>query len=276
MRALRKQYPNATFNGIEPSEQESDIARREGWSVDTAMVNEDYSIDRRFDLVYCTNVVEHTMDPLDFLTRLRELAAPGGRILITCPDASYPNSEFMFSDQKFSFTPIHLLRVAKRAGLRPLNWCSAPTVNSLHDKQLWVFVAEPTQGCEVDEKRFRNVGLDQLFRERSDYVESYIACDSYLEESVRNCDHVYNFGTSTWSMLLRAYCPKYWQVVTACVIDGGQGEFHGRTVEDFRTLRVAGEDALVLGVNPLSQPEFKDRFDKAGIKNIAWSHIIRK
>src|SRR5262249_50273594 len=101
MRALHDKYPSAMFWGVEPSERESEIARREGWAVDTAMVDENYAIARRYDLVYCTNVVEHTTNPLDFLSKLRELTNPGGRIVVTCPDASYANSEFMFSDQKF-------------------------------------------------------------------------------------------------------------------------------------------------------------------------------
>ena len=276
MRALREQYPSATFRGIEPSEQESEIARREGWSVDTAMVDENYRIDQQYDLVYCTNVVEHTMNPSDFLTRLGELTKPGGRIVVTCPDSSYPNSEFMFSDQKFSFTPTHLMRMAEPAGLHALKWCPPPAVTSMHDKQLWVFATDKKDAPEIDERHFRSVSLDQLFRERSEYIKSYLECDAYLVQSIEKCERVYNFGTSIWTMLLRAYCGSYWQRVTACVIDGGQGQFHGRPVEDFQALPLSSHDALVLGVNPLSQAEFSCRLEKMGIKSIGWSQIIQK
>jgi SAM-dependent methyltransferase len=275
MRALRDRYSQATFHGVEPSEQESEIARREGWLVDTARVDGRYAINRRYDLVYCTNVVEHTTHPAGFLTTLRELTAPGGRIVVTCPDASYPNAEFMFSDQKFSFTPSHLQRIAEQAGLHSLSWRSAPPVHSLHDKQLWVFGTEPTERPGV-EGGFRDVNPDQLFRERVDYVQSYVKCDIYLEESIRACRRVYNFGTSTWSLLLRAYCPAYWQRVTSCVIDGGYGQFQDKSVEDFRTIQIDREDAMVLGVNPYTQTEFAARLGQVGLLTIGWSHIIER
>ena len=275
MRALRNRYSQATFHGVEPSEQESEIARREGWSVDTARIDEHYPTDRRYDLVYCTNVVEHTTDPVDFLRMLRELTAPGGRVLLTCPDASYPNAEFMFSDQKFSFTPNHLQRIAEKAGLHSGDWRPSPPHNSVRDKQLWLFGAEPTEPSGAEDG-FRKVKPDQLFRERAEYVQSYVKCDAYLEASVRACRRVYNFGTSTWSLLLRAYCPTYWQRVTACVIDGGHGEFQDRPVEDFRTFRIDPEDAVVLGVNPYTQSEFATRLREAGILTIEWSHIVQR
>ena len=276
MRALRDQYSRAVFHGVEPSEQESEIARREGWSTDTAKIDGSYPINRRYDLVYCTNVVEHTTDPVGFLMTLGRLTAPGGRIIVTCPDASYPNAEFMFSDQNFSFTPAHLLQLAEAAGLHGLDWRPAPAANSLHEKQLWVFAGE-VPGCSVRKDAFRGVTSDQLFSERVEYVLSYVRCDNYLEESVRTCRAVYNFGTSTWSMLLRAYCPAYWQRVTSCVIDGGCGEFQERPVNDFRSLRIDREDAIVLGVSPYAQPEFARRFQAAGMGvPIGWSHIVAR
>jgi SAM-dependent methyltransferase len=39
----------------------------------------------RFDLVFCTEVLEHTLQPFDAIAELRRLLAPGGRLLITTP-----------------------------------------------------------------------------------------------------------------------------------------------------------------------------------------------
>jgi SAM-dependent methyltransferase len=275
MQALRDRYPRAGFHGVEPSEQDSEIARSEGWFVDTAKVDEHYPGDRRYELVYCTNVVEHTSDPVAFLMALRRLTAAGGRIAITCPDASYPGAEFMFSDQNFSFTPAQLWCLAEKAGLYPVDWRPAPGVTSLRDKQLWVFATEPT-ASGIDREVFRDVTPDDLFLERAEYVQSYVRCDNYLEQSVRASRCVYNFGTSTWSMLLRAYCPAYWQSVTSCVIDGGQGTFGDKPVSDFSSLRIEPEDAVVLGVNPDAQPEFAKRLRASGVPAIGWSHIIAR
>jgi hypothetical protein len=181
----------------------------------------------------------------------------------------------MFSDQNYSFTPAHLRQLAEAVGLHALNWRSSPNVNSLRDKQLWVFGTDSATlaaGRDVT----RDVRPDQLFRERVEYVLSYARCDSYLEQSVGGCARVYNIGTSTWSMLLRAYCPAYWQCVTSCSIDGGCGEFQSKPVSDLRSLSISRGDAVVLGVNPYSQPEFARRFEAAGISAISWAHIISR
>jgi SAM-dependent methyltransferase len=274
MRALREQYPAATFKGVEPSEQESETARSEGWTVDTAKVDAAYPVKRRYDLVYCTNVVEHTTDPVEFLAVLRRLMAPGGRIVVTCPDASYASAEFMFSDQNFSFTPQQLQSIARAAGLLTVAWRPAPVVNSLRDKQLCVFDAE-TPAHDSGTNAFRNVTAEQLFAERADYVASYVRCDKYLHGAVGAAERVFNFGASTWSMLLRAYCPAYWQRVTACAIDGGHGIFQGRPLENFGALQIGSNDALVLGVNPYSQADFTRKLQDAGIAApVSWAHVI--
>ncbi|MGP0074392.1 MAG: class I SAM-dependent methyltransferase [Bryobacteraceae bacterium] len=275
MRELRERYPAAKLHGVEPSERESEVARQDGFALDTTKIDEKYPIDQRYQLVYCTNVVEHTTDPVQFLTILGELASPGGRIVVTCPDSSYPNGEFMFSDQNYSFTPAHLQHLAEAAGLHPLAWRPAPAVNSLRDKQLWVFGNKPGTHA-VGKDMFRSVTPDQLFDERRRYVLSFEQCDRHLEQSVRAARRVYNFGTSTWSMLLRAYCPAYWQRVTSCVIDGGSGTFQEKPVQDFQSLAIEPEDAVVLGVNPYAQPEFAQRLRASGVSAIGWAHIVSR
>jgi hypothetical protein len=65
--------------------------------------------------------------------------------------------------------------------------------------------------------------------------------------------------------------------VTACTIDGGNGEFQDKPVYDFRSLTIEKDDAVVLGVNPYTQPEFARRLQATGVPAaIGWSHIVSR
>ena len=41
--------------------------------------------DARFDCVFCTEVLEHTLQPFDAVAELRRIIAPGGRLILTTP-----------------------------------------------------------------------------------------------------------------------------------------------------------------------------------------------
>ncbi len=112
--AMASLYPESQFSGIEPSESESHNARRRGFDVITGRVGGGTLRTSRYDLIYSTNVLEHAECPAAFLANLRSMLAADGRIVITCPDASRPNAEMLFSDQNFSFMPSHLERSPHR------------------------------------------------------------------------------------------------------------------------------------------------------------------
>ena len=44
---------------------------------------EDFKTDRKYDLILLLNLIEHVEDPVGVLSKMRELLAPGGRILAT-------------------------------------------------------------------------------------------------------------------------------------------------------------------------------------------------
>jgi SAM-dependent methyltransferase len=52
---------------------------------------EQLATDRKFDLVLCTEVIEHTNDPGAVVERIKQLVAPGGVAVVTLPNAwSFP------------------------------------------------------------------------------------------------------------------------------------------------------------------------------------------
>jgi SAM-dependent methyltransferase len=275
MDAMREVFPKTTIDGIEPSEQESQNARGKGYSVITAKIETNKGLVGNYDLVYSTNVVEHTMDPIDFLKSLKALVADDGCILLTCPDSSCPSAEFMFSDQNYSFTPSQLIEAGRQAGLHLIAWKRCPATESLLDKQLVMFSKSHQTPLDAESDTFSDPDYHQLYVDRCDYVEKYVACDEYLcAEIGTRTQEVYNFGTSTWSLLLSAYCPDYWIKVTYCVIDGGRTEFQGKKVLNFAHMNINEADSLILGVNPSTQPEFFKRFKSLDITPIGWNHII--
>jgi 2-polyprenyl-3-methyl-5-hydroxy-6-metoxy-1,4-benzoquinol methylase len=45
--------------------------------------------DERFDTILCLDVLEHLVDPIDVMRGLRELAAPGGHLQVSVPNARH-------------------------------------------------------------------------------------------------------------------------------------------------------------------------------------------
>jgi SAM-dependent methyltransferase len=80
----------------------------------------------RFDLIFLHHVFEHVDDPLDHLSLLAGLLAPGGRILIIVPaltgihDHPFPAGDalqFFHVAHKYNYSPAGLQRAAGRVGL---------------------------------------------------------------------------------------------------------------------------------------------------------------
>jgi 2-polyprenyl-3-methyl-5-hydroxy-6-metoxy-1,4-benzoquinol methylase len=273
LEAMRRAYPNARFRGIEPSEAESENARSRGFNVTTARVGTETVAAPEFDLVYATNVVEHTDAPADFLRALRRMLAPGGRIVITCPDATRPNQEMMFSDQNFSMLPVHLGTLAAQAGLVTLEWVAPPAHLSVRDKQLVVLGTDP-RGARRNAPPPEAPDGDRLYDWRCQYLASWTACHEKLKRECVGAAHVYHFGTSTWSFLLAGYCPDYWSLVTSCAIDGGSGEFLGKPVVDAEHLSLGEGDVVVMGVDPDRQQRFAERFGHTPARRVTWNDVI--
>lgn len=273
LEAMTSALPSARFSGIEPSERESENARRSGFDVVTGRVGSSASA-ARYDLIYSTNVVEHTDAPSNFLKGLREMLTANGRIVITCPDASHPGAEMMFADQNFSFLPEHLGALAAQAGLEVDRWFDPPAHVSLRDKQLVVLRQATAASVKAVTPQIEDKGA--LYERRRDYLRGWEQCRERLARECCAPAHVYHFGTSTWSFLLAAYCPKYWSQVTSCIIDGGSSEFFGKPVADAEGVNLAAGDVVVFGVDPDRQVSFAERFKDSPARCILWNDLVRR
>ena len=80
----------ATVVGIDNDEQAADEARA---VCEQVLVGDVESMElpfpqHSFDVVLCGDVVEHLRDPQAFLTRVRPLLRPGGRLVLTTPNVA--------------------------------------------------------------------------------------------------------------------------------------------------------------------------------------------
>jgi len=74
-------------------------------------------LDRTFDTIICTQVLEHTRDPENVLRRLREHLAPGGRLILTVPHLSMLHNE---PHDYFRYTKHGLAELFRSADLEPV------------------------------------------------------------------------------------------------------------------------------------------------------------
>ena len=65
--------------------------------------------DRRFDVVLCLDVLEHLVEPLDTLRRLRELLTPTGIVVASIPNVTHAAVRLQLLDGKFTYTETGLL-----------------------------------------------------------------------------------------------------------------------------------------------------------------------
>ena len=87
-----------------------------------------------FDLIVAVNVIEHTINPSEFLQSRRDHLAPNGRIIIICPDGQTPNVEILFFDHLYSLTRRGLRICGRKAALAAERQTPAPSAVSAISK----------------------------------------------------------------------------------------------------------------------------------------------
>ncbi len=113
---------NCHVVGLEPS-PETCAASRAFFGLDLiSSTLEDFHTDERFDVVMSVHCIEHSVDPVDFLKRLRALLRDDGVMYIECPNLLAPTGGFALRrfferDHLFNFTVATLTALAGRAGL---------------------------------------------------------------------------------------------------------------------------------------------------------------
>lgn len=276
LRELAKMYPEAKIDGIEPSVRNSDEARRHGFKVWTQKLDPANLPDSRYDLVFSNHVLQHTTNPIGFLTAIGQLIGKEGLALVAV-EASGTSNELLFSDQNFSFLPAHLVTLAEKAGLKVFAWHAAPDDGQLRFSQMIV--------CgKIDASRSESLGgglpkhdaqaLTNLYERRVQYLEAWRRIDEFLCWKTKSRRAVYNFGGGMFSYLLACYCEEYWSRVTSCVVDRFSGVCVGKDVLPLETLRATANDCIVTGTRPSLQKQLVARLQTLGWETVSWDNFI--
>lgn len=153
--------------GIEPSEEASAFAAAQGIPIiasDIASFSADESRRGSFDAALLMNVLEHVLDPRDTLTRIRNLLAPGGVLMIRSPNDFSDIQDAAVSTlgirKWWIANPDHVSYFNHPALERLLNACGFEVLVKTCDFPIdWLllmgknYIAEPKLGRECHEMR---------------------------------------------------------------------------------------------------------------------------
>jgi hypothetical protein len=177
----------------------------------------------------------------------------------------------LWSDHNFSFEPRHLFAAAERVRMGIENWQRNPPHHSLLDKQLIVLRTQPGKSGVTPPLP----AASDTLQARREYIRSWDSVRARLDKATENCRRVFNFGASTWTWLLAAYCPAWWRSVECCLVDRFSGSCLGKRVAAVDEIRLDRNDAVVLGVNPASQDQVASRFGST-CRTIHWDDLVSR
>ena len=270
LNAMRKIRPTLTYAGIEPSIENSENARSLGFAVANGFVPGATPPGNTYDLVVTTHVITHIRDTVGFLSALAAMTAPAGMIGILFYQGDQPGADLLWADVEYSFCRKHLIALACKAGLYLSH--NNDTDQSKDDTEILIF---KRSNSPAPAPQMSVVDRDKLLDERRRYFMAWRQLAARLEErSRKSSGPVLNFGASFWTMLLAAYCPKYWDRVTACIVDGEEGRFLGKSVIGINQVSAAQSPLIVLGTNPASQAFLARRFSSFDV--VVWDNLIAR
>ena len=97
-----------TIVGVEPGDGEAEYARGLGFEIRNRMFLEVDFADARFDVIVSRQVIEHVLNPVEFLTTAAALLRPGGCIMLETPCSSHFKARLAGKDWRYLWPPWHL------------------------------------------------------------------------------------------------------------------------------------------------------------------------
>jgi SAM-dependent methyltransferase len=274
MEAMKAFYPYARIEGLEPSHYNSEVAREKGFAVHGNRLSDAAMPPGQYDLIYSNNVLQHVTNTRAFVTSLKKVAGEDGVIVITCPDGSVPNIEILWADQNFSFLPTHLIDLCREVGFATINWFSSPFSPSVPPAQLLLLSANRSFHGKKKPTNVPAPDLEEIYRSRCEYLVSFKQIDDYICSRTKECERVFNLGASYWSSILAAYCPQYWQRVSACLVDTKDEvdqAFLGKEVLQLASIQATDTDAIVLGTSPMTHNALRAKIASSSKLIISWN-----
>jgi len=273
MEATRRIYTTASIAGIEPSIANAKKARSAGFEVHSTRFGNGASLSEPYDLIYSNNVLQHVTNLPGYFRDLAANLAAGGFVALILPDATDASNEMLWCDHNYSFRPKDLVALAEPTGLCVHNWQSNPPDNALLHKQIVVLTRADASRVQADVAG-NLLPSDALFEQRASYMSNWQKLDGELTRRTAGRKRVFNFGASMWTWLLAAYCPNYWDSVSACLVDAGSGRCMDKPVASPADIEFSEGDCIALGVNPANQAGFEKKLRGLAINIVGWADLI--
>lgn len=116
--------------GVEPGDGEAEYTRNLGFAVHNQMFLKVDFADMRFDVIVSRQVIEHVLDPVEFLSAATALLRPGGCIMLETPCSSHFKARRAGKDWRYLWPPWHLnlfneksfAALFYRCGLEPVSF----------------------------------------------------------------------------------------------------------------------------------------------------------
>lgn len=250
---LRKRLPETRFSGVEPADAAARWARSAGFDVTTGFLQDHLTLARTAETRLAVNVIEHVIQPADFLRQLASGLLSTGRLVIVCPDGSRPADDLLMADHLFAITPQALHHLAAHSDLSVERIVPAPPdLGSFHAAVLRCPPHQkpvPIQGADL-KRSGRGLDTEALATARKVFLASWAALDAALLGWVdeAGADDISCFGAGETADLLRAYAPRFWSLVRRCVVDGQpiQETHWDVPVEEVVAERLAGPGKLTV------------------------------
>jgi hypothetical protein len=262
LQELRRQRPGWRLSGLEPAPGAVAEAQAAGLDVRVGYVGAEALPDTA-DVVVAINTAEHVEDPVAFLRLLGDCLAPGGRLVIICPDGDLPDVELLMFDHVHSFSRRALYRITRQAGFAVARHEPAPA--DLGTFQALVLTQD---GANAGEPAVPS----SLMADRQRYLQTWCDLDAAL---LARCPaDLVAFGAGEAANLLRVYAPETWSRVRGVTMDGGSGEYAGLPVSDYASLPRDASRAVLLAVRPAVQPTLATRLQDDGHVPICWDDLV--
>jgi 2-polyprenyl-3-methyl-5-hydroxy-6-metoxy-1,4-benzoquinol methylase len=263
--ALGARWPAARLRGLDASPESVAHARSAGIDASPGLLEQ--AALQPADLVISVNVIEHTDNPSSFVAALASALAPGGTLVLVCPDGGRPWSELVVADHVWSLTPEHLSRFVEQAGLHLVGRSSAPS-------ELGAFqMVVAGQGEGLSHATPVPASVDALIEARHAYLERWRGLDDLLQARA-GAGPLTCFGAGEAAGLLRAYAPATWARVTACTTDAPEQP----AFDNLPVVHYAGysgpQRTMLLGVRPAAQPAVAQRLQADGLRVVRWDDVI--
>jgi SAM-dependent methyltransferase len=262
--ALARHWPRARLAGVEPAHRAAAAARAAGLRVVPTLTPGQCA-----DLVISVNVIEHVIEPVNFLRALRRAVSPGGAALVVCPDGSTPWLELLMADHRRSLTPGALAALANQAG-----FTVAATEPSSDGFQ--AIVLRPSAARRGYARPFTS--QSRLVMARRGYLARWRTLDGTLLARFVSGRRLICFGVGEAARLIRVYAPATWARVAAVTADDAQEAARGaqelrKPVVALEEVNMATEE-LLLSVRPRSQGSLAARLVASGYRVVRWDDLV--